>query len=222
MKMDYMINSLYYDLFEDDKEIYQRNGCLFQGDIIKFVKGSGSDFLKERYEDILGYLVLSNSCDLDRDDLSIISLSPILPFKTWLNMCTNEFLNNPKIKNQKDLENNVTSAIFKEMNYNGKFTFYIPPIHEFGNKPTIAFLNDIRSIEVEYIKILLENRIRALKPPWREKLGYKVAYLFNRIATDDTKNESRDEIKTWWTSMYSDIHARSIAKINARREASSR
>jgi len=220
--MDYMINSLYYDLFEDDGVIYQRDGCLFQGDIIKFEKGSRADFLKERYKDILGYLVLSNSCDLDRDDLSIISLAPILPFKTWLTMCADEFLDNPKIKNQKDLENNITSSIFKEMNYDGKFTFYIPPIYEFGNKPATAFLNDIRSIEVEYIEILLENRIRALKPPWREKLGYKVAYLFNRIATDDTKKELRDEIKAWWTSVYSDIHISSNAKINARREASSR
>jgi hypothetical protein len=215
-----MISALYYDMFETDEEVLRRDGCLFQGDIIRFVKVD-PDLPKERYEDILGYLVLSNSCDLDRDDLEIISLSPILTFKSYLNNCIDDLFHNDKLKSQKEFENNVTTIILKEMNYDGKFTFYIPPINEFSNMPSVAFLNDIRSIEVKSIEKLLKNRIYALKPPWREKLGYKVAYIFNRVAIDDTKKEEKESIKSWWTSVYGDIHLSTIAKINDRRASSS-
>ena len=136
-------------------------------------------------------------------------------------MCIEEILDNPKIKNQKDFENAVTTIVYNEMNFTNKFTFYIPPVNEFRNMPTTAFLNDIRSVEVKSVEKLLDNRIYALKPPWRERLGYKVAYIFNRIATDDTKKEERDPIKSWWIRIYDDVHSGSVAKINARREASS-
>lgn len=220
MKMNIMISALYYDMFETAEEVRRRDGCLFQGDVIRFAKVE-QDLPKERYEDILGYLVLSNSCDLDRDDLEIISLSPILPFKTLLNMCIDDLFRNNKLKNQKDFENSVTTIILKEMNYDSKFTFFIPPVNEFSHTPSVAFLNDIRSIEVKSIEKLLKNRIYALKPPWREKLGYKIAYIFNRVATDDTKKEERESIKSWWTSVYGDIHSSTITKINDRRASSS-
>ena len=41
---------------------------------------------------------------------------------------------------------------------------------------------------------LLQHRNLTITSPWKEKLGYKVGYLFNRVAT---YTPEREEIKDW-------------------------
>lgn len=113
-----------------------------------------------------------------------------------------------------ELKNEIAKVIFEEANYNHKFTFFIPAIEEFNNLPTIAFIDDIRSIEVNNernsAESLLRNRICSLKTPWREKLGHKVGYIFNRVSTDTPKTS---EIGEWWPGIYDTDYIEALAKI---------
>jgi len=201
----------FFDIFETNEEICKRGRCLFQGDIIRLVKGE-TDFFIERYPDVLGYLIISNSCDLDRlEKMERISMVPIFPFKKLLD----EFLDKriEKLKNTKELENEVTNMIYNESNYKTKFTFFISELKEFSDKPTIAYLDDVRSVEIKSIDMLLKNRITSLKGPWREKLGHKVGYIFNRVATN---TPDKEKIKAWWITTYNEEYSYSTDKINGR------
>lgn len=222
--MGYTANQPFPDIFESTAACPE-NGCLFQGDIIKFSEGE-TDIVLERRGDVLGYMVISNSCDLDHD-AKMISLVPILPFKFLLDDFLLKLpgkLHTKKVKEEREdrpfnaeaeLKNAVAQMIFNEANYLHKFTFFIPALEEFDNLPTIAFIDDVRSIEVNSNEVnsagvLLRNRICSLKTPWREKLGHKVGYIFNRVSTLTPKS---DEIRIWWTDIYNEEYSESLAKI---------
>lgn len=152
--------------------------CLSQGDIIKIIKGE-CDFF-DNQENALGYLVASNSCDLEHRVLKRVSLVPIYPFNLTMQKYLGEKI--IQIRNKKEraeregksfdprgvLESIIADMIYDEANYVRKLTFFISPLEAFGNYPTIAFLDDIRSIELEHIDILLRNRICSVKVPWRD------------------------------------------------------
>jgi len=105
--------------------------CLLQGDIIgKDVKLFGED------ADIVGYLIISNSCDLEHNNTRKISLAPIYPIDVWFK--ENSFR---KRKELKDL-------LYEEVNYGRKLTFFISPLSSLENIPSIAYLDDIRSVDM--------------------------------------------------------------------------
>lgn len=183
INMDLIIDTPFPDMFEKDgasclKSHYEK--CLLQGDVIKIIEGEFSLFTPK--EGIIGYLVVTNSCDLAQRSLNTISLVPIYSFDIWF-----------KNHLEKSTEN-ITKILFREANYVKKDTFFISPIEQFENKPSVAYINDIRSIDLDNYDILLKYRLCSLKPPWREKLGHKVANLFNRVSTF-TPEEG--ELKSW-------------------------
>lgn len=106
--------------------------CLLQGDIIKIA--DGEYYLFGHREKAIGYLVISNSCDLGREkrNTAMISLVPIYSFNTWLN----------KISQKK-----VADQLFEESNYHKKTTFFLSPLDEFGSKPSFASIDDIKTIK---------------------------------------------------------------------------
>jgi hypothetical protein len=176
-------------------------------------------------EGALGYLVVSNSCDLERggdDGLEWISVVPIYPYKAILNDILDDKvkkINDIRIREQKKgksydakgaLETTIADIIQKEANYKPKYTFFISPLKIFNNMPTIAFLDDIRPIDFNSAEILLKYKICSMKNPWREKLGFKVGNLFNRVSTftPDVK-----DIRTWWVKAYSEEYIETLTKI---------
>jgi len=196
------------DIFYDNDD----EDHLFQGDIIK------KEAIPITENAILGFLILSNSCDLNElKKKEFISISPIFPFSITFNNMLNKAFNQTrseikKIKNNSGniekfdyfdfMLNKLSNYIKEEANYIKKYTFFLSPLKEFKNNPSIANLENIVSISKTHSKILIKNRIKSIKPPWCEKLGYKVGYLFNRVATytPDIKN-----IKRWSKEIYKEV-----------------
>lgn len=221
MRMGYY-PSPFYNIFEESGAAC-KSGCLSQGDIIRNVKGETDKIILNNTEDnkILGYLIISNSCDLERKEkerkeMQKISLVTIIPFDKMLDKIFIEAIKHAnKIKKREEsegksidikdeFEKRVAELICDEANYKHKFTFFLSPLTEFDNLPTIAQLSDVRSIDVGSIDVgsidtLVRNRIVSLKAPWREKLGHKVGYIFNRISTESPKS---NDIKNWWPNAY--------------------
>jgi|WetSurMetagenome_2_1015567.scaffolds.fasta_scaffold281370_1 hypothetical protein len=202
--MEYVSGTPFPDMFERSTG-YK----IFQGDIIRRVEDE-CDFF-DGQEGAVGYLIISNSCDIINEDIEYISLVPVYPFfkaiRVYMDKYRDKFEKidgNEKHYNKnskiKDFENQIASIIEKETNYNGKSTFFISPLNEFSSLPTLALIEDVRSTLINDSKeILLMNRLCSLKNPWREKLGFKAANLYNRIAT---YTPNKDEISTWWKIAY--------------------
>ncbi len=197
------------------------SNCLSQGDIIKITRGE-CDFF-DHQEEALGYVVASISCDLEHRLLKRISLVPIYPFNITMKKFLDEKTIQIRKKKEKEqsedrpydaqaaLESVIANMIYDEANYNRKLTFFISPLDVFNDYPTIAFLDDIRSIELERTDILLKNRICSMKVPWREKFGHSIGNLFNRVSTF---TPDVNHIKTWWINAYSEDYSDALTKIN--------
>lgn len=200
--MDLIENTPFPDIFYEPENKSQ----IFQGDIIKY-----KNYIKTKQEN-LGFIILSNSCDLENlKNKKIISVSPIFPFNYVFDGMVKEAFKRTKNKLGKlkssqevkeDFTDLVSQFIYEESNYKKKYTFFISPLADFDNKPTIAHIEHTSSIEITELKIFLENRIISIKPPWREKLGLKAGNIYNRIATYTPKFK---EIKKWWTTTYKEI-----------------
>lgn len=199
---------------EEDKEY------LFQGDII-----SGCELISTPLTRHLGYLVASNSCDLQRlDRKTVVSLVPIYPFeytlKGIIETATKRVIAQKKRHEREKTDYDVELAlclevaelIFSEANYARKYTFFISPLEEFDNLPSIAFIEDVRSINTRFRKRLLEHRIVSLRNPWREKLGYMLGNLYNRIGTYSPKTSL---IKGWWKVTYKRDYQEALSRIAA-------
>jgi len=154
----------------------------------------------------------------------VISFVPIYPFRCLLQdiikIVTKKLISQKKKHEREGRDYDVESVlcskvaelIFSEANYARKYTFFISPLEEFDNIPSTAFIQDVRSINKEYKERLLEYRIVSLKSPWREKLGYMVGNLYNRVATYSPKTSS---IKDWWKAAYEKEYREALHKIIA-------
>jgi len=129
--MDLVDRTPFPDMFER-RIACESNSCLLQGDIIK--KSEEYELADRPFA--IGYLVVSNSCDLDNYNVSAILFVPIYPFDHWYkdhsHRRPSEFAN----------------IVYKETNYGGKGSFFISPLDGFNDKPSVAFLDDIISIPI--------------------------------------------------------------------------
>jgi len=200
--MDLIENTPFPDIFCDPEKKSQ----IFQGDIIKYKNYINT--IKEN----LGFIILSNSCDLENlKNKKVISIAPIVPFNFVFDDMVKEAFKRTKnkvrtLKSSKEVIENftdlVSQSIYNESNYKKKYTFFISPLLEFDNKPTIAYIEHIASIKITELETIFKHRITSIKPPWREKLGFKAGNIYNRIATYTPKVK---DIKKWWTSTYKEI-----------------
>lgn len=134
--MDLIGNTPFPDIFEKD-DICRSEKCLLQGDIIKF---DDEPKLSKKQYDSIGYLVVSNSCDLENDNVRVILLAPIYPIDVW-------FKENSKNKNGTNKRfSDLAKDLHKEANYGGKGTFFISP-GKLGPDPAIAHIDDIKPIK---------------------------------------------------------------------------
>ena len=200
--MDLVKNTPFPDIFCEP----EKKNHIFQGDIIKY-----KNYINTKQEN-LGFVILSNSCDLaNLKNKTVISIAPIFPFNFVFNDMLSEAFKRTKNR-VKELTSSeeviehfttfVSQYIYDESNYKKKYTFLISPLSEFENEPTIAHIEHVTSIKKTELQIILKNRIKSIKPPWREKLGFKTGYIYNRIATYTPNFKG---IKKWWTSTYKEI-----------------
>ena len=53
----------------------------------------------------------------------------------------------------------------------------------------IANIDRVSSLSIKHEAKILQFRVAGLENPWRELLGYKLGYLFTRIATEDVNED---------------------------------
>ncbi len=161
---------------------------LCQGDIIL---GYESRKLPKYKPDVLGIIVLSETCDLaNPGNVRYVSLSPIYPFEVFVKNAVRLYVKKrgPDIELTKILES-VSGKAYKMANYEDKRLFFLPPDEIFKESAGFSSIDQISHVSFSCVDDLFRLRKASLLSPWREKLGYKTGYLFNRVATDTPEKE---------------------------------
>ncbi len=179
-----------------DSEINKTH--LYQGDIFKrFEVENAPNILPLIRPPEIALMVLNYTCDLiSKKDLKTIYYCPVFKFDVVIK----ETLEGLKKKHPKKGKDNILGMLNNKIasicDYEAKFHFFLPKTSEFGDSEGFADLLNIRTIPVKFDKYILENRIKSLKSPWREKLGWKIGYIFNRIGLPDvTSTKISDFLK---------------------------
>jgi hypothetical protein len=171
------------NIFKDKKPSH-----LCQGDIFK--KINTEDVLPPSSAYQVGYMILNNTCDLIHlKDLAYLSICPI--FK--ISIIIEEYIKANAKREKKNIIESLSNKLYSLSNNKKKIYFFIPTISSLGDTPNIADISQIIKISTKYKLEILENRIKVIKSPWREKLAWKIANLFNRVALPDINREVIDK-----------------------------
>lgn len=157
-------------------------------------------------------MIISQSCDLINGDVDSVALVPIFDLNEVESIIKQKKeeeneekvkrlekklgeLTEEKIRERRTLEkqikdvskgllDSVKKKIKKIKEYDNKIFFYLP-VNNICNTERAVKLDLILNLrKKDYEEILLRNRICSLNSPWREKLGWAVGNLFNRVAVD--------------------------------------
>ncbi|MHA2295307.1 MAG: hypothetical protein ACXADA_04780 [Candidatus Hodarchaeales archaeon] len=130
-------------------------------------------------ENCLGYIIISNSCDIINKTLRYITFLPIY-----------------------QIEESITSINSKKrwkraIKLNHTIFFYLPPYESLirGRGAYIAYQN-LRSIRFKDFLEFTEGKSPqiTLSTPFRDKLNASVSRLFNRIPIDHPEDEEIEEL----------------------------
>ena len=176
----------------------EKNIC--QGDIFFPDESEINDVLNiDAKLPIRGFIVVSNSCDIKNESIDYLSIAPIIPLQYIIDLkierkrikkeAQNKVLSNKEIK---EIKNKNIEVV---MSYDKKLYFYLPKKESYNIKEDcIVLLEMILTYELNKIfKLIKKKRKCTLKSPWREKLGWSVGNLYNRVALEDFKE---DDIET--------------------------
>ena len=159
--------------------IKKKEEPLSQGDIFSRFDDK---IIPKSEEEELGFIILTYTYDLEHpDDLSYILFCPVLDFDILIKKYL-EINKNKKLTNINEMLMSKVNNIFSNDN---RYHFFLSPIPKVCKNPAFAHLEQITKISKKYMDNLLKNRKISLKKPWREKLGWMVGNLFNRIALKD-------------------------------------
>jgi len=137
----------------------------------------------------LAFMILNNTCDLiHQEDLEFICICPVFNIEVIIQA----FLNKSEKKVKENILNGLRSKLIELSNNKKKFFFFLSPILEHKFPPAFADFSQISRISKEHLQNILRNRISVLKNPWREKLGWMIGNVFNRVAIEDVNIEVID------------------------------
>lgn len=192
---------------------------LCQGDIIKgYENDQIPKFKPEKY--FKGLLVLNYTCDLKNNDSNHLNICPIYSIEPYVKKAIDEqteiCMQQGKFKRILPCLNNLEKAVIETIKwfceYKPKNFFYLPPNTLFNDDPCYADLEQISSIELIVEKEIEEKKVKkyiideilpfrkiCLESTYREKLGFKLGYRFNRIAIKDF---DENYIKCIYTNNY--------------------
>ena len=162
----------------------KKTNHLYQGDI--FLKFE-DDFFSTRDPEEIAYLVISYTCDIYLKKLNHICFTPIFKFEKIVSGLIDE---NKKKKERSKFENAIIDRIDQIINNNQPTSFFLSPNPIFDNQPVYSDLGQILYLEFEKKDKILNSRIKSLTNPWRERLGYKTGYLFNRVALPNIERDT--------------------------------
>lgn len=190
--------------------VYQKDQFedhLCQGDIIV---GFKSELLPTYKPPPLGTLILSQTCDLENEgNIHFISLSPIYVLDVYINRLVEQTIRKrgPDIAYERAIDI-ISEKVSQLANYQDKRLFFLPPDSIFNGSAAFSGIDEISAIPVTHWKELLKLRRASILSPWREKLGFKMGYLYNRVATHTPRFK---DIRTWVEANYKDFVKESLA-----------
>jgi len=170
-------------------EILRKNipPYLCQGDLfLRF----GGNILPPVSPKEVGFMVLNYDCDLiNQKELNYICICPIFNIEVLLKIYVQESLKINPEKSKKNITNQIVKNMDNLFNNKKKYYFFLSPINEFNDTPSFADLLRIYTLPINYLNDIFKSRVKVLKHPWREKLGWKVSYIFHRVALPDIDEE---------------------------------
>ena len=169
---------------------------LAQGDIIR---GYSSSLLPVYRPSVTGLTVVSNSCDLEQPDrLAHVAVAPIFDLSPWIEQAVNERSRKLQAAGKKpsyeDALEFLTGRLESLASYKDKNLFFFPPHPALDGVAAVARIVQITTLLIAELDGLSARRVASMKPPWRENLGYKVGFLFNRVATWSPR---RQDLESW-------------------------
>lgn len=174
---------------------------LFQGDLIIDYE---SRMIPTYEPPALGLIVLSESCDLEHGGrITYISFSPVYQLEVFVRNAAEGFIERRgRDAGFDSLLDSIRNRMFDLVNYVSKNNFFLPPDEVLGGSAAFSSIEQISHIPMSYADRFLKRRKSSLKSPWREKLGFKTGYLFNRVATH---TPDKEDLKEWVETTYGDI-----------------
>ena len=158
-----------------------------QGDI--FVLDTGT---REKYgliqEDvtIVGFLLVSNSCDIVNEDIQQFLFCPIVTISSIVRSLSTELKSSGVKGPSKTDLSNLRSRIHDVMGYKHKTYFFLPKKDKVIGENSAALLEHLIALKRESVLAdFASGRRITLASPWRENLGWRVGNLFNRVALNN-------------------------------------
>lgn len=180
--------------------IYQKKeeDELCQGDFFSLTDSEIDEFfpyiLKVEENEIKKFIIVSNTCDIQQNNIKYLSIAPIIELKPMLDDIAF------KKKENGSKKENIESAIInfvKDLHiYNNKEYFYLPKNNRYDiSEESIVLLEYILTKQIDDFMPFIRKKVKyTLKPPWKEKLGWKMGYLYNRIALIDFPKDKYKKI----------------------------
>lgn len=161
---------------------YKNYTNINQGDIFELTSSEIKNYLKLEVENNTKFIVLSNSCDLchggDSQYICIARLMSLEELKKKYNLSESDM---------KKLAQNLSK-------YNHKVYFLLPKKRGLVDSSIIK-LDFNSSYPFSILKeIILKKRLCGIHSPYREKLGWAVGNLFNRVALEHDEETFAEEI----------------------------
>lgn len=180
-------------------EFYKDKGNqVNQGDIFSLSNSEVEKYFpflfKTEWSTIIDFIVTSYTCDIQHNRLKYICIAPLIKLKPMLDEMATKKKNNGALK--KNIEESLDSFINELHIYNPKEYFYLPKEEKFGiNEEYVVLLEFLLPQKFdEFIDVVKEKTKCSLISPWKEKLGWKIGYLYNRIALDEFSETLRKKI----------------------------
>lgn len=171
---------------------------IYQGDIFVPSDNEILDVFKVDSKEIpvKGFIVTSNSCDIVQKSIDYICISPIISLQDLIDQI--KLGKKEQGKNPDSIKESIKSNVENIVKYKKKKYFYLPENSK--HKITdnwVVLLEMIFNYKLEKVNSTIANsRISTLLPPWREKLGWSVGNLYNRIALQDFQKNEIDTINS--------------------------
>lgn len=157
---------------------------LSQGDVFSRFEGA---VLPRTDPEAAGFLVLTYTCDLVRpDDISYVCICPVFKLDT----VRKALLSKHKAKSKKNREAAIANHLHDLAQNKKRYFFFLSPPPNLGGNPLYADLGQVFSVSKRYISHMISQRCCSLRSPWREKLGFMLGYLYNRVATEDIQRDA--------------------------------
>ena len=132
---------------------------------------------------LVGLIILSNTCDIKHLHVERVCVSPIFPLKYLLD----SLFKKRKSEGKKAGKKWKRGFIDNLAKYNSKIYFYLEKNSKDKiSNDSVAFIEIILNFRLADVSnIISETKLCSLKSPWREKLGWSVGNLYNRVSLKD-------------------------------------